>query len=51
MERLTEKERNEDGSGISKLDVTAVDDSLTKAGRDILTKLATYEDLGAGLAG
>ena len=45
MERLTEKERNEDGSGISKLDVTTVDDSLTKAGRDILTKLATYEDL------
>ena len=45
MVRLTKKERNEDGSGISKLDMTTVDDSLTKAGRDILTKLATYEDL------
>jgi len=45
MERLTERERNKNGSGISKLDVTTVDDSLTKAGRDILTKLADYEDL------
>ena len=44
MERLTKKERNVDGSGISKLDVTTVDNSLTMAGRSILTKLADYED-------
>lgn len=43
MERLTEKVRNEDGSGICKLDITTVDDSLTMAGRNVLTKLADYE--------
>lgn len=45
MARLTKRERNSDGTGIAKFDVTTVDDSLTKAGRNILTKLADYEDL------
>lgn len=45
MERLTEKVRNEDGSGICKLDITTVDDSLTMAGRNVLTKLADYKDM------
>ena len=45
MERLTKRERNIDGTGIAKFDVTTVDDSLTKAGINILTKLADYEDL------
>ncbi len=45
MERLTERERNIDGTGIAKFDVTTVDDSLTKAGINMLTKLADYEDL------
>lgn len=45
MERLTKRERNPDGTGIAKFGVTTVDDSLTKAGKNILTKLADYEDL------
>ena len=45
MKRLTKRERNPDGTGIAKFGVTTVDDSLTKAGKNILTKLADYEDL------
>ena len=45
MARLTKRERNPDGTGIAKFGVTTVDDSLTKAGKNILTKLADYEDL------
>lgn len=43
MERLTERERNIDGTGVAKEEIT---DGLLKpfAGK-ILTKLATYEDL------
>lgn len=43
MERLTEKERNIDGTGVAKEEIT---DGLLKPFADkILTKLATYEDL------
>lgn len=43
MERLTEKERNIDGTGIAKEEIT---DGLLKPFADkILTKLADYEDL------
>ena len=45
MKRLTKRERNSDGTGIAKFDVTTVNNSLTKAGRNIITKLADYEDL------
>lgn len=43
MERLTERERNIDGTGVAKEEIT---DGLLKAFADkILTKLADYEDL------
>nr|DAI91011.1 MAG TPA: hypothetical protein [Caudoviricetes sp.] len=43
MERLTERERNVDGTGVAKEEIT---DGLLKPFADkILTKLATYEDL------
>lgn len=43
MERLTERERNVDGTGVAKEEIT---DGLLKAFADkILTKLADYEDL------
>lgn len=43
MERLTERERNVDGTGIAKEEIT---DGLLKPFADkILTKLADYEDL------
>lgn len=43
MERLTERERNIDGTGIAKEEIT---DGLLKSFADkILTKLAEYEDL------
>lgn len=43
MERLTERERNIDGTGIAKEEIT---DGLLKPFADkILTKLADYEDL------
>ena len=43
MERLTEKERNIDGTGVAKEEIT---DGLLKSFADkILTKLADYEDL------
>lgn len=43
MERLTERERNIDGTGIAKEGIT---DGLLKSFADkILTKLAEYEDL------
>ena len=45
MARLTKRKRNSDGTGIAKFDVTTVNNSLTKAGRNIITKLADYEDL------
>ena len=48
MERLTERERNVDGTGVAKEEIT---DGLLKPFADkILTKLAEYEDLeGQGL--
>ena len=43
MERLTERERNVDGTGVAKEEIT---DGLLKPFADkILTKLAVYEDL------
>lgn len=43
MERLTERERNIDGTGVAKEEIT---DGLLKPFADkILTKLADYEDL------
>ena len=43
MERLTERERNVDGTGVAKEEIT---DGLLKPFADkILTKLADYEDL------
>ena len=43
MERLTERERNVDGTGVAKEEIT---DGLLKLFADkILTKLADYEDL------
>ena len=43
MERLTERERNVDGAGVAKEEIT---DGLLKPFADkILTKLAEYEDL------
>lgn len=43
MERLTERERNVDGTGVTKEEIT---DGLLKPFADkILTKLAVYEDL------
>lgn len=43
MERLTERERNVDGTGVAKEEIT---DGLLKPFADkILTKLAIYEDL------
>lgn len=43
MERLTERERNVDGTGVAKEEIT---DGLLKPFADkILTKLAAYEDL------
>lgn len=43
MERLTERERNVDGTGVAKEEIT---DGLLKPFADkILTKLAEYEDL------
>lgn len=43
MERLTERERNIDGTGVAKEEIT--DGLLTPFAEKILTKLATYEDL------
>lgn len=43
MERLTERERNVDGTGIAKEEIT--DGSLKPFADKILTKLAVYEDL------
>lgn len=46
MERLTERERNVDGTGVAKEEIT---DGLLKPFADkILTKLAVYEDLEEG---
>lgn len=43
MERLTERERNVDGTGVAREEIT---DGLSKPFADkILTKLADYEDL------
>ena len=43
MERLTERERNIDGTGVAKEEIT---DGVLKAFADkILAKLADYEDL------
>ena len=43
MERLTERERNVDGTGVAKEEIT---DGLLKPFADkILTKLAVYKDL------
>ena len=43
MERLTERERNIDGTGVAKEEIT--DGLLKPFAEKILTKLATYEDL------
>ena len=43
MERLTERERNIDGTGIAKEEIT--DGLLKPFAEKILTKLADYEDL------
>ncbi len=43
MERLTEKERNVDGTGVAKEEIT--DGLLKPFAEKILTKLADYEDL------
>ena len=45
MERLTERERNYDGSAVSKEDIVCSECILTDFGSDALTKLADYEDL------
>lgn len=43
MERLTERERNVDGTGVAKEEIT--DGLLKPFAEKILTKLAAYEDL------
>lgn len=43
MERLTERERNVDGTGVAKEEIT--DGLLKPFANKILTKLAVYEDL------
>lgn len=43
MERLTERERNVDGTGVAKEEIT--DGLLKPFAEKILTKLADYEDL------
>lgn len=43
MERLTERERNVDGTGVAKEEIT--DGLLKPFAEKILTKLANYEDL------
>ena len=43
MERLTERERNVDGTGVAVKEIT--DGLLTPFASEILTKLADYEDL------
>ena len=43
MERLTERERNVDGTGVAKEEIT--DGLLKPFAGEILTKLADYEDL------
>ena len=45
MERLTERERNYDGSAVFKEDIARSECILTDFGSDALTKLADYEDL------
>ena len=48
MERLTERERNVDGTGVAKEEIT---DGLLKPFADkILTKLAVYEVRRTGIA-
>ena len=45
MERLTRKDRNNDGTGISKESlIDRESDCLSDYARSILTKLADYED-------
>ena len=45
MERLTEKERNFDGSAVAKEEIAEFDGFLTPFGEKIITKLADYEDM------